>query len=144
MFKLNKNYEVVRRILKCDYIRYSPAETSSRNTPNSQIYIKIPREGSVTSLLNSYLDSNFELIEKADNPKYAYGNDIKLVNLGPIALIGIFKLTTFSGIHLKEESCAHIVYLMHNLITTSKSGNDLSTGFDRDRDRRRNQLSKKK
>ena len=27
MFKLNENYEVDRKILKCDYIRYSPAET---------------------------------------------------------------------------------------------------------------------
>ena len=47
MFKLNENYEVDRRILKCDHIRYSPAETSTINTPNSQIYINIPREDSV-------------------------------------------------------------------------------------------------
>ena len=53
MFKLNESYEVDRRILKCDYIRYSPAETSTINTPNSQIYINIPREDSVISLLNS-------------------------------------------------------------------------------------------
>ena len=26
MFKLSENYEIDRRILKCDYIRYSPAE----------------------------------------------------------------------------------------------------------------------
>ena len=44
MFKLNENYEVDRRIPKCDYIRYSPAETSTINTPNSQIYINIPRK----------------------------------------------------------------------------------------------------
>ena len=50
MFKLNENYEVDRKILKCDYIRYSPAETSTTNTPNSQIYINIPREDSVISL----------------------------------------------------------------------------------------------
>ena len=56
MFKLNENYEVDRRIRKCDYFRYAPAETSAINTPNSQIYIKIPREDSVISLLNSYLD----------------------------------------------------------------------------------------
>ena len=64
MFKLNENYEVGRRILKCDYSRYSAAETSSINTPNSQIYINIPREDSVISLLNSYLDLNFEVIKK--------------------------------------------------------------------------------
>ena len=44
MFKLNENYENDRRIPKCDYIRNSLAETSTINTPNSQIYIKIPKE----------------------------------------------------------------------------------------------------
>ena len=37
LFKLNENYEVDRKILKRDYVRYSPAETSTINTPNSQI-----------------------------------------------------------------------------------------------------------
>ena len=90
MFKLNKNYEVDRRILKCDYIRYSPAETSTKNTPKSQIYINIPREDSVISLLNKYLALNFEVIKKADVFRYANGKDIKLVNLGPISLFSNF------------------------------------------------------
>ena len=51
MFKLNENYEVDRRILKCDYIRYSPAETFTINTPNSQIYINIPKNDSVISFV---------------------------------------------------------------------------------------------
>ena len=37
MFNLCENYEVVRRFLKCDYIRYSPSEISTINTANSQI-----------------------------------------------------------------------------------------------------------
>ena len=86
MFKLNENYEVDRRILKGDYIRYSPAGNSTINTPNSQIYINIPRDDSVISLLNSYLDLKIEVIKKADDSRYANGNDIKLVSLGPIAL----------------------------------------------------------
>ena len=65
MFKLNENYEVDRKILKFDYIRYSPAETSTINTPNSQIYINIPTEDSFISLLNSYLDLSFEVIKKS-------------------------------------------------------------------------------
>ena len=64
MFILNEINEVDRRILKCDYIRYSPVETSTINTPNSQIYTNIPREDFVLSLLNSYLDLNFEVIKK--------------------------------------------------------------------------------
>ena len=112
MFKLNENYEVDRRILKCDYIRYSPAVTSTISTPNSQIYINIPREDSVISFLNSYLDLNFEVIKKADNSRYANGNDIRLVNLGPIALFSNFKLRTSSGKHLQDINHAHLVSLM--------------------------------
>ena len=112
MFKLNGNYEVDRRILKCDYIRYSPAETSTINTPKCQIYINIPREDSVISLLKSYLDLNFEVIKKADNGRFANGNDMKLVNLGRIALFCDFKLTTNSGKHLEDISHAHLVSLM--------------------------------
>ena len=59
MFKLSENYEVDRRFLKCDYIRFSPAEISTINTANSQVYINIRREDSVISLLNSYLDFKF-------------------------------------------------------------------------------------
>ena len=99
MFKLNENYEVDQRILKCDYIRFSPAKKSTTNTPNSQKYINIPRkdEDSVISLINSFLDLNFEVIKGADNSRYANGNDIRLVILGPIALFSDFKMTTSSG-----------------------------------------------
>ena len=137
MFKLNENYEVVRRILKCDYIRYSPAETSTLNTPNSQIYINIPKEFSVISLINSYLDLNFEVIKGNDNSTYGNGNDIRLVNLAPIALFSNFKLTTSSGKHLEDISHAHFVSLLYKLITSSKDSNDIPIGFDRSLNRRK-------
>ena len=41
MVTLNESYEIDRRILKCEYVRYSPSEISTINTPNSQIYIDI-------------------------------------------------------------------------------------------------------
>ena len=119
MLKLNENYEVDRRILKCDYIRHSSAETSTITTPNSQIYINRPREDSVISFLISYLDLNFEVIKTADNSRYANGNDIRLVNLGPIALFSNFKLTTSSGKHLEDINLSHTVSLMYELITSS-------------------------
>ena len=78
MFNLCEKYEVDRRILKCDYIRYSPSEISTINTANSQIYINIPREDSVISHLNSYLELNFDVV--SNNNRYADGNDIRLVN----------------------------------------------------------------
>ena len=144
MFKLNENYEVDRRILKCDYIRYSPAEISTINTPNSQIYVNIPREDSVISLLNSHLDLNFEVIKKTDDSRYGIGNDIRLVNLGPIALFSNFKLTTSTGKHLEDISHAHLVSLMYKLITSSKNSDDLSIGFDRSRAKRQDEMTDNK
>ena len=108
MFKLNENYEVDRKILKCDYIRLSLAEVSTINTPNSQIYINIHREDSVFSLLNSYLESDFKVVKKTDNNGYGDGKDIKLIDLGLIALFSFFMLTKSSGKHLEDISHAHI------------------------------------
>ena len=144
MFKLSERHHVNRDILKCDYIRFSPSETSTINTPNSQIYINIPREGSVISLLNSYLDLNFEVIKKADDSRYANGSDILLINLGPIALFSNFNLTTSSGKHLEDISHAHKVSLMYKSITSSKDSNDLSIDFDHSHNRGRDELAASK
>ena len=144
MFNLCEKYEVHRRILKCYYIRYSPSGISTINTANSQIYINIPREESVISLLNSYLDLNFDVVHAANNNRYADGDEIRLVNLGPVALFSSYRLTTSSGKHLEDVSHAHIVSLMYKLITTAKGCDDLSIGFDRDRTRRRNELTNNK
>ena len=112
MFKLSEKYEVDRRILKGDYIRYSPSEISTLNTANSQIYVNIPREDSLISLLNSYIDLNFDVVHGVNNDRHADNNEIRLVNLGPIALLSNYKITTSSGKHLEEVSHAHIVSLM--------------------------------
>ena len=144
MLKLNENYEADRRILKCNNIRYSPAETSTRKTPNSQLCIKIPREDSVISLLNSCLELNFELVKAADNSRYVNGSVIGLVNLGPTALFSNFELTTSSGKHLEDIFHAHIVSLMYKLITSAEDTNDVCIGFDRSRKRRRDELTSNK
>ena len=80
MFKLSENFKIDRRFLKCDYIRFSPAEISTINTANSQIYINIPREDSVISLLNSKLELNFDVLHAANNDRYVDANDIRLLN----------------------------------------------------------------
>ena len=109
MFKLNENYEVGQRILKCDYIRFSPAETSAINTHNSQIYNKIPREHSVISLLNGYLDLHFEVIKKTGKFRYGDGNDKKLNDLGPIAFFSSFTLRASSEKHVEDFGHPYIV-----------------------------------
>ena len=115
MFKLNENYEVDRRIPKCDYIGYSPVEISKINTANFQVYINIPREDSVISLLYSYLELSFDVLQATANTRYVDNSDIRFVNLGPIALFSNYKLTTSSGTLLEEISLAHIVSLMYKL-----------------------------
>ena len=105
-------YENKRNILKYDYIRYSLSEISTINTANSQIYINKPREDSVFSLLNSYLDLNFDVIHPAANNRYVDGKDIRLVNLGPIASFTKYNLTISNGEHLEDEIHSHIVSIM--------------------------------
>ena len=144
MFKLNEKYEINRDILKCDYIRYSPSEISTINTANSQVYINIPREDSVISLLNSYLELNFDVLRADNSNRYLDGKDMRLVNLGPIGLFSNYRLTTGSGKHLENIDHSHIVSLTYKLLTSSKGSDDLSIGFDRDRTRRRNELTNNK
>ena len=144
MFKLSGKYEIDRRILKCDYIRYSPSEISTINTPKSQIYIIITREDSVISLLNSYLVLNFDVLQAATGSRYADGADIRLVNLALIALFIVYKLTTSSGKLLEEINHAHIVSLMYKLKSSSKKSDDLSVGFDRNRDGGKRESTNKK
>ena len=144
MFKLSENYEIDRRILKCDYIRYSQSEISTINTPNSQVYINIPREDSLISLLNNYLELNFDVLHAANNNRYVDANDIRLTNLGAIALFSVYKLVTHSSKHLEEITHAHFVSLIYKLVTSSKDSDDLSIGFDRDRGRRKRELTNNK
>ena len=94
--------------------------------------------------MNSYLEINFHVLQAASNNRYVDANDIRLVNLGPIALFSNYKLTTSSGKHLEEISHAHIVSLMYKQLTSSKDSDELSIGFDRNRARRKNEISNNK
>ena len=95
-------------------------------------------------MLNSYLELNFDVLQAATGNRYVDDNDIRLVNLGPIAFFSIYKLTTSSGKHLEEISHAHIVSLMYKLLSSSKGSDVLSIGFDRSRDRRKRELTNNK
>ena len=144
MFKLSENYEIDRRILKCDNIRYSPSEISTINTPNSQVYINIPREESLISLFNSYLELIFDVLKAGCNDRYANTDDIRLTNLGAIALFSVYKLVTASSKHLEEITHAQFVSLIYKLVTSSKDSDDLSIGFNRNRGKRKDDLSNNK
>ena len=144
MFKLNEKYEVGQRFSKYDFIRYSPLEISTINTVNSQIHLNLPREYSVLSLLNSYLDLIFDVLPAATNNRYVDSDDTRLVNLGPIALFSNYKLKSISGKHLEDIIHAHLVSLLYTLLTSSRGSDDVSIGFERDRGRRQQDLTNDK
>ena len=93
---------------------------------------------------NSYLELNFDVSHAATNNRYVDGKDKKLVNLGPIALFSIYKLTTSSRKHLEKIDHTHTVSLMYKLLTSSRVSDDLSIGCDRDRNRRQRELTNNK
>ena len=94
-----KNTKFLEHFLKCDYIRYSASEISTINTPNSKIYLNVPRRDSGYSFSGSLLRLNFDVLLAATNNRYVDGNDIRLVNLCSIALFSIYELATSSGTH---------------------------------------------
>ena len=120
MFKLIEKNQTDRRILKCEYIRFLPSENSTINPPNFQMYIIIPREDSVIIFVNNYIEIIFDVLQATSGNRYADGNDMRLVNLGPIALYSNYKLTTSLGKFFKEITHPHIFSLMYKLLTTSK------------------------
>ena len=144
MFKLNEKYKINRNILNCDYLRYSHSEISTINTPNSKIYIKILRGDSVNSLFGSFLRLNFDVLDAATDNRYVDNNVMRLVNLGPIALFSNNKLARRSGKHIEEINHAHIVCLMYKLLTSCRGSDELFIGFDRSRDRRKQELTNNK
>ena len=93
------------------------------------------------SLLKIYIELNFDVLHAASNDRYADNNtDKKLVNLGLIVSFRNYKLTTCSGKHLEDIAHAHIASLIYNLIISARDTDDLSIGFDRDRNREQREI----
>ena len=141
MIELSEKYDANRTFLKRDYIRLSPSEINTINTPNSQIYNQSPRGDSVDGLKESLLRLNDDVLHAATNNRYIDGDDIRLKNEGPNALLTTYRLQSSSGKHIEELNHAHIVCLMYKLITSARNTVDLSIGFDRDRGRGQRELT---
>ena len=94
-------------------------------------------------MLSSYLDLKFEVKKRPKKSRYAIVIVIRLVNLGPFAIFSSYKLTTSSGKHFEAIGHAHIVYVLYILITSAKDADDLSFCFDRDREKKRQEVTKK-
>ena len=98
----------------------------------NQFFNDIPREDSAISLKVSYLELDFSVTHRAGAyARYADGDHIRLVNLGPIAFFDKYRLASSSKKEIDEIDNAHVFCLMHKLITSSRDGDDLSNGFRR-------------
>ena len=93
-------------IQKTDFIKYSPINLATINNNNSNISIIFPREDAYICLQNSYILLEFEVF-KNDDTRYADGDQISLVNFGPVVLFSEVKLTTSSGKHLEKVDNLH-------------------------------------
>ena len=87
---------------------------------------------------------NFDVLQAATNNRYLDNNDIWLINLAAIALFSKFKLTSSSGKHLGNIDHVHIVSLMYKLLTSNRDSDGSSICFDRNRDRRKRELTNNK
>ena len=128
---------------KIDFIKYSPSSLATINNNNSNISIIFPREDAYICLQNSFISLEFEFL-KNDDTRYADGDQISLVNFGPVALFSEAKLVTSSGKHLEKVDNLHPICLMHKLLTSNQQTSQLMYGFEESQATRRQELTNNK
>ena len=143
MFSLKNKYTLEKPIHKINFIKYNPSSLATINNTNSNTTISFPREDAYICLQNSYLSLEFEVL-KNNNTRYADGDEISLVNFGPISLFSEAKLTTSSGKHLEKVDNLHLISLMYKLLTSTKSTSQLMYGFEENLSVRRQELTNNK
>ena len=130
-------------IHKIDFIKYSPSSLATINNNNSNISIIFPREDAYICLQNSYISLEFEVL-KNDDTRYADGDQISLVNFGPVALFSEAKLVTSSGKHLEKVDNLHPISVMYKLLTSTQQTSQLMYGFEESQATRRQELTNNK
>ena len=113
------------------------------NNTNSNISVSLPREDAYICLQNSFISLEFEVL-KNNNTRFADGDEISLVNFGPISLFSEAKLTTFSGKHLEKVDNLHLISSMYKCLTSTKSTSQLLYGFEESETIRRQELTNNK
>ena len=143
MFSLKNKYTLEKPIHKIDFKKYNPSSLATVNNANSNVSISLPREDAYICLQNSFISLEFEVL-KNNNTRFADGDEISLVNFGPISLFSEAKLTTSSGKHLEKVAKLHAVSLIHKLLTSTKSTSQLMYGFEESEIIRRQELTNNK
>ena len=143
MFSLKSKYTLEKPIHKIELIKYSPSSLATVNNANSNISISLPKEDAYICLQNSYISLEFE-VHKIDNTRYTNGDEISLVNFGPVALFSEAKLTTSSGKHLEKVDNLHPNSLMIKILTSTQQTSQLMYGFEETSTIRRQELTNNK
>ena len=143
MFSLKNKYTLEKPIHKIGFIKYSPSSLATVNNTNSNISVSLPREDAYICLQNSFISLEFEVL-KNNNTRYIDGDEISLVNFGPVALFSEAKLTTSSGKHLEKVHNLHPISLMVKLLTSTSQTSQLLYGFEESTTIRRQELTNNK
>ena len=143
MFSLKSKYTLKNPIHKIDFIKYSPSSLATVNNANSNISVSLPREDAYICLQNSFISVEFEVL-KNDDTRNADGDQIYLVNFGPVALFSEAKLTTSSSMHLEKVDNLHPISLMYKLLKSTQQTSQLMFGFEESTAIRRQELSNNK
>ena len=143
MFSLKNKYTLEKPIHKIDFIKYNPSSLATINNANSNVSISLPREDAYICLQNSFISLEFEVL-KNKNTRFAVGDEIGMVNFGPISLFSEAKLTTSSGKHLQKVDNSHLISLMYKCLTSTKSTSQLLYGFEESETIRRQELTNNK
>ena len=144
LFSLKRKYTLKKPIHKIDFIKYSPSSLATVNKNNySNLSISLPREDAYICLQHSFLSVEFEVL-KNDDTRYADGDQISLINFGPVALFSDAKLTTSSSKYLEKSDNWHPISLMYKLLTSSQQTSQLMFGFEESTTIRRQELTNNK
>ena len=143
LFSLKNKYAMDKPIHKSDFFKYSPSSLATINNNNSNISIIFPREDAYICLQNSYISLEFEIF-KNDNTRYADGDQISLVNFGPVALFSEAKLTTSSGKYSEKVDNLHPISLMYKLLTSNQQTSQLMYEFEESQATGRQELTTNK
>ena len=93
LFSLKNKYGMDKPFHKIDFLKYLPSSLVSINNNNSNISIIFPRDDAYICLQNSFIRLEIEVL-KNDDTRYVDGDQISLVNFGPVALVSEAKLVT--------------------------------------------------
>ena len=119
MFSLQSKDVLEKPIQKIDFTKYNASSLATITIIISIFSISLPREDAYKCLQNSYLSLEFEVL-KNDNTRHNDGDEISLVNFGPVALFSEAYLTTSSGKHQEKGDNLHPICLTHKLLTSTQ------------------------